>query len=199
MTRFLSLCAAVVLLALPLDAASASSRTPIDFSADGARIQRGSSAAPLTAASNRTRAEVVRDFLKGQGRGAAADSLVTVSENAAGGLTHLRMQQQASGLTIYGTYVKAAVDGEGRLLSVIDNTVAARHVLPASIGPSAALASALAAHYADRPELAQGVTEAGQSGNTTRFSTSPFWHVAPTATRVAVPLRGGTLVEGFLV
>src|SRR5688572_18855182 len=175
MPRLVSL-ACALLLSISLFAAG----RPIDFGADGARVHRDSDLRPLTAPSRSPRAEIVRAFLAERGRGAAAATLQLGGENRRGSVTHLRMRQQVAGLTVYGTYVKATLDGEGRLLSLVENTVAPSHVIPARAGAREALDAAIALHH--------GGPKAPS-----------FWHRVPSATRVVVSLAEGTLHEGWLV
>ncbi|HEX2121044.1 MAG TPA: M36 family metallopeptidase [Thermoanaerobaculia bacterium] len=175
MPRLLSLGCAV-LLSVSMFAAG----RPIDFSAKGARVHRTEDLKPLTAPSRSPRAEIVRAFLTECGRGAAAASLQLAGENPRGGVTHLRMEQQVAGLPVYGTYAKATLDGEGRLLSLVENAVAPSHVVRAQASANEAIAAAIALHHGGPKEAS-------------------FWHREPSATRVAVPLADGTLHEGWLV
>lgn len=175
MPRLFSLGCAV-LLAISMFAAG----RPIDFSAKGVRVHRNADLRPLTTPSRSPRAEIVRAFLAERGRGPAAGSLHLTGENPRGRVTHIKMQQRVAGLRVYGTYVKATLDGEGRLLSLIENTVAPSHVVPGRASAREAIGIAIALHHG-------GPREAS------------FWHREPSATRIAVPLADGTLHEGWLV
>jgi extracellular elastinolytic metalloproteinase len=95
----------------------------------------------------------------------------------------VRFGQEVQGLRVYGTYAKAAVDASGRVVSVVENLASGfgRGVAPARVDEGAALAAALELHHPGR-----SADDAG------------FWHVAPTAERVAIP-RGSGFAEGFLV
>lgn len=168
--------ASAVLLAISIFAGG----RPIDFSASGVRVHRDVDLRPLTAPSRSGRGEIVRAFLSARGHGAAAATLQVTAENARNSVTHLRMQQRIAGLAVYGTYVKATVDGEGRLLSVVENIVAPSHVVPARIEAHEALQIAIALHHGGPQEPA-------------------FWHRTPSVTRVAVPFADGSLREGWLV
>ena len=127
----------------------------------------------LTPPSNAAAADIVRGYLR-------ADRSLAVSRQGQGrnGVTHLLMEQSIDGRPVYGAYVKAAVDAQGRLTSVIDNTVARGPVARTSLGANDALAAALAHRYgASVPEL----------------------YRAPVVTAVVVPVADGSLEEGFLV
>ncbi|HEX2120151.1 MAG TPA: M36 family metallopeptidase, partial [Thermoanaerobaculia bacterium] len=175
MLRFLSLGGAL-LVSLSLLGAG----RPIDLTAGGARVHRHDDLRPLTAPSRSPCAEIVRAFLAERGRGAAAGALQLTGENRRGEFTHLRMRQQVAGLTVYGTYVKATVDHDGRLLSLIENIVAPSPVVRARASANDAIAIAVAFHHGGPKDAS-------------------FWHREPSATRVAVPMADGTLHEGWLV
>jgi extracellular elastinolytic metalloproteinase len=176
MKKLFSLCFVMLFATAPF--AQAAQRL-IDLSADGARVHRGN--APLTPPSSHSRAEVVRDFLAARGRGPAAQSLQVVSEQTRSGLTHVRLEQQVAGLTVFGTYVRATSDSQGRLLSLIENTVEPSALVPARVTPGEALAAAIGFHYANRPDV------------------TTSWYQQPVVIRVAVPTVSGPLREGFLV
>src|SRR5688500_6039454 len=69
----------------------------------------------------------VKAYLSGRAVGRrAADTLrATGPAWSAGGVSHLRMAQYVDGLRVAGSDVKAAFDSRGRLVSLIENTVAA--------------------------------------------------------------------------
>ncbi|HEX2163036.1 MAG TPA: M36 family metallopeptidase, partial [Thermoanaerobaculia bacterium] len=155
--------------------------------------------APLTGPSQAPAPAVVADFVARRvGRSAAAGLALAGSHRGRGGVTHLRFGQRVAGLDVYGAYVKAAVDGEGRLVSVIESLVARPgKPRPAAIDSEEALAAAVRHHYEGlrwqpRVEKAQG-TRVDFDDN------EGFFWQGPTVTRVAVPGEGGALAEGFLV
>ncbi|HEX2164539.1 MAG TPA: M36 family metallopeptidase, partial [Thermoanaerobaculia bacterium] len=125
-------------------------------------------------------------FLRAEHGAGVADSLVvrSTAPGPRGALTHVRFGQEVAGLSVYGAYVKAAVDPSGRVVSVVENlaTGVGRGVAPARIGEAAALAAALALHH-------PGV-DAGDAD---------FFHQPPTVERVAVPRGASGFAEGFVV
>ena len=180
MSKWTSLClSALVALSPSLFAA----KKTVDLSSKGARIHRAEGNAALTPPLRGARADAVRSFLSTTGRGPAAQSLNVVNENARGGITHVRLEQRVAGLPVYGTYVKAAVDDRGRLRHLIENIVDPGPIAPAKIDGDDAVTRAIDFHHPARALDAS----------------SAFWFRAPSATRVAVPLADGSLVEGYLV
>lgn len=89
------------------------------------------------------------------------------------------MEQSLNGLPVYGAYVKAAVDGQGRLTSLIDHLVGHGPVGRTQLSDADALGAALAHRY--------------PAGN------APAFYRDPSVTRVVVPMSDGSLEEGFLV
>jgi hypothetical protein len=130
--------------------------------------------AGLTAPSNASADAVVRGYLQ-----RADNSLFVARENrGASGATHVLMEQSFNGRTVYGAYVKAAVDAHGRLTSIIDASVARGPVAATSLSANDALAAAFAHRF---------------GGN------APAFYRAPVVTPVIVPMDDGSLEEGFLV
>src|SRR6185295_107657 len=113
-----------------------------------------------------------------------------------GGVTHLRLEQQVAGLTVHGSYVKAAINGRGELIHVIEKLAPAGTPKAAAIDESQALAAALQRLH---PAAAASFAAGARSGNTTRFAAGAFFHADPRVTRVAVPMNDGTLAVGYLV
>lgn len=186
--------------AISAGAATAQDR-PIDFSSKGANVFNAPGGQSLTLPSPAAAPAVVADFLRGQGYlETTVGSLVTTSEgrSARTGITHLRFTQEVEGLTVYGTYVKAAVNDDGELVHLIENlaTPPAAGLLPTALGARAALDAAL-------DEVHPGVTltlaPGPRDGNTLRFSGDDFFYRDPTVTRVAIPMQSGVLQEGYLV
>ena len=119
------------------------------------------------------------------------------SPSARAGLTHFRFAQQVDGLTVYGTYVKAAVNDRGELVHLIENLAAsAGGVRPAAVGAGDALAAALDTVH---PGRGRGLAESTTADNTVTFAGDSFFHREPTVTRVAIAMKIGALQEGYLV
>ncbi len=156
-------------------------------------------ARPLTKVSQAPPGDVVAQFLRSKGASAAAvASLKTVSEkrSARTGITHVRMEQYAGGLRVERAYLKAAVNGRGELVHVIDALArVSGRPSPASITEAQALHAALAALHPEQPSPALLVRQ----GNIAAFEKGSFFHKAPTVERVAIPMKGGSLQTGFLV
>ncbi|HYC87798.1 MAG TPA: M36 family metallopeptidase [Thermoanaerobaculia bacterium] len=154
-----------------LVAASAFAAPPA-FRGQAPQISRSDNG--LTTPSNAAAADVVRGYLKHADR-----TLAVERENqGARGVKHLLMQQSIGGRAVYGAYVKASVDGQGRLTSVIDASVAPGAVKKTSLSAEEARAAAFAF----------------------RFGASvPALYRQPVVTPVIVPMSDGTLEEGFLV
>src|SRR5262245_22080402 len=113
-----------------------------------ARVYKAKRGEFLAARANTTPAALVADFLRGRGGSdATAKSLRSVSEHRSPhtGVTHLRLEQQVAGIRVHDAYVKAAFNGRGELIHVIENLrpVGAAAPLPARIDESQALAVAL--------------------------------------------------------
>jgi hypothetical protein len=172
-----------------------------DLSAQGAQVHSAGPGQGLTLPSQAAPAAVVANFLRGQGFGGqtVASLVQTVqTSNQGTGSTHLRFTQQADGLTVYGTYVKATVGGDGALTHLIENlaSLGGGPLPPALIDEGEALDAALSAVH---PGHVATLVQAGRSGNTVSFGGDDFFHQDPTVTQVAVPLDDGLLAEGYLV
>ncbi len=129
----------------------------------------------LTGSSNAAPADVVRGYLRHSDR-----TLSVARENKAKEVTHVQLTQSFEGRTVYGAYVKATVDGQGRLRSVIDDTVdLSAGVVRTRLSESDALNVALAHRF--------------------RSIEMPALHRAPRVAPVIVPLANGRAEEGFLV
>jgi hypothetical protein len=133
------------------------------------------SEAGLTAPSNDTPANIVRGYLKRAGDA----SLAVAKENrGTSGVRHIQLQQSIDGRPVYGAYVKAAVDAQGRLTSIIDNTVPRGAVQRTALLASDALSAALAHRYG---------------------AAVPALYRDPIVTAVVIPNAHGSLEDGFLV
>src|SRR5688500_9270253 len=129
----------IVAAALLLAAATA---TAGPFRGHQARVSRADNG--LTLPSSAAAADVVRGYL-----GHADRSLTTARENrGTNGATHVQLAQTIGGRDVYGAYVKATVDAQGRLTSVIDASVDTRGgVARTTLTNADALSAALAHRY----------------------------------------------------
>jgi hypothetical protein len=155
--------------------------------------------AALTSSSGASAADIVADFLASEGLGEATlASLVQTAEiPGQRGVTHFRFAQEVGGLTVYGTYVRAAIDADGQLIHLIENLAdAAGGVSAAFVGPRAALNAALNRVHTG---ISVDLSETGRAGNAVSFGGDSFFWSDPTATRVAIVMNNGALHEGFLV
>ncbi|HYI12008.1 MAG TPA: M36 family metallopeptidase [Thermoanaerobaculia bacterium] len=127
----------------------------------------------LTAPSSAAADEIVRSYVP-EGRALA----VRKESRGAKGTKHLVLEQSVDGRPIYGAYVKATVDGHGRLTSIIDQSIEAGPVARASIDAGGARTAAFAHRFKGSvPEL----------------------YRQPVVTPVLVPMGDGSLEEGFVV
>lgn len=190
--------AGLVLAAVAFAAAPALAQDARDFSAASARTTRNPDGAPLTGPSNAARTGIVSQFLRASHSQRTVDSLVLDRENPARtGVTHLQFRQQAGGLDVYGTYVRAAVSARGEIVSVVENLAD----VPAALAPAAgshrgALDAALAEFY---PGIADSMPELRSAGETVTFARGPRMLEDPSVTRIAVPMANGALQVGYLV
>lgn len=170
----------------------------IDFRASGARVHSSIEEGPLTPPSDHSAAEIVIDFLAARHATRTLSSLALESEVKRGGLIHLRFQQIVGGLVVYGTYVKATVNEQGELIHLIENldTPPVDALPPALVAPEGALTAAL-----DRSHPGRGIPSiVGSEGESTLFDADGgFFFRQPRVTRVAVPLRGAGMEEGYVV
>ena len=193
-----SLCLTGALL-LALTPAAMAADQPMDWSAKGARVYSGSAEKALSTPSNLSAEMVVRNFL-GQSALNKVDQGLQLRAQGAGmpGQTVLRFQQEAGGLQVFGTYVKAVVSENGELVHMIENLakVPGEGVWPAQISENDALGRALDLHHSHLKALPAPVS----SGlNKVSFEAGSYFHTPPTVTRVAVPMRSDRMQEGFLV
>ena len=130
---------------------------------------------------------------------ATAQSLVAVSSGRSKfGRTHVQLEQQVGGLTVYGSSVKAAFTNRGELVHVIEKLAAvpASASAAASINERQALDAAMARVH---PGVQANFVPGPRVGQTQRFSGGAFFHNDPEVTRVLVPQANGSLAQGFLV
>jgi len=186
--------------AISAEAAIAQDR-PIDFSSKGVNVFSAPGGQSLSLSSQAAPAAVVATFLHSQGYlPETLASLVVTSEGRVSrtGLRHLRFAQEVEGLTVYSTYVKAAVNDAGELVHLIENlaTPSAGGLLPTVISERVALDAALDEVH---PGVFVTLTPGPRDGNTVRFSGDDFFYQDPTVTQVAIPMQSGVLQEGYLV
>jgi extracellular elastinolytic metalloproteinase len=178
MNRFAKFLAVLAVFALTTPA---SAQPP-----EQARVHRLGNDQALTGPTGLPPAAAASSFVRSQHGKAVADSLIVrgSAPSPQGGVTHVRFGQEVQGLEVYGTYAKAAVDGSGRVVSVVENlaTGMARGVAPARVGVDAALTTAIERHHPGR-----SADDAG------------YFYVAPTAERVALPRGNAGFAEGYLV
>jgi extracellular elastinolytic metalloproteinase len=192
-----SILALIAILAV-LAATPAFAQEARDFSAASARIDRAGNGQALTAPSAAARPAVVSEFLRGRHSQQTLQTLVVTREHpAANGITHVDLGQRIGSLDVYGTYVRAAVNAGGQLLSVIENLAGAPPALvPATEDHRGALDAVLTQYY-NGPDAS--VVEAGEAGETVRFTRGARFSEDPTVTRVAVPMANGAMQTGYLV
>jgi extracellular elastinolytic metalloproteinase len=143
-----------------------------EFRGHSPRVSR--SPQGLTGPSNAAAADVVRGYMR------ADHSVAVTRENrGANGARHLLMEQSIDGRSVYGAYVKATVDAQGRLVSIVDNTVSRGPVTRTSLSSADALAAALSHRYGNSP--------------------APEFYRQPLVTSVILPTADGSLEEAFLV
>lgn len=174
---------------------------PPRFDNRPAKVTRAARGERLTPPSQAAPASVVANFLKGRGASdVTLDSLSAVFENrvARTGITHLRMEQRFNGLTVHGTYVKAAVNNRGELVHLIENIAPAPAAAPtpATVSELQALSAAMARVHPGEQATFQA---RARNGNTATFAGGAFFHSDPTVTMVAVPMSDGSMAVGFLV
>ncbi len=188
-----------VALSLTMNAAFA--QGPVrDLSAQSANIYAGGGGS-LSAASGAGMPATVANFLATKGHGAAtlASLVLTATHvNPKSGVTDLKFGQALAGLGVYGTYVKAAFDGDGNLIHLIENLadLSGRGVVSATAAPRDALNEAMLRNH---PGVIVGLVEGNRSGNVVSFSGGGFFHRDPTVTRVAIAMENGLIAAGFLV
>jgi hypothetical protein len=184
------------LLAITAQAAAKDSSLLIDQQRPSA--VRAAAGKGLTAPSAATPASIVQEFLRARGASAAAVAALrqTDSRTTPNGVTHIRMEQQAGGLTVYGSAVKASLNARGELIYVSEKLAPAGVPRPAGIGEAKALAAVLQ-HLHPNAQVAP--TAGARSGNTLTFHGGAFFHRDAQVTRVAVPMNDGALATGYLV
>jgi hypothetical protein len=191
-TGFRKALGGVSVAALAMVAGGVAAGGPLNLEESGVYSNR----AELARATRSSAQASVVEFLsaKGKTRG-ATDALVETSAfKRADGVSFARFEQRVGGLRVYGSYVKAAFDKNGELIHVIERTAdASAPVGAAAIDEASALRIAVAANFGSQPTPFAGRVD----GAVTTFSSTPFFHRAPTVERVIIADAG--LAEGFLV
>jgi extracellular elastinolytic metalloproteinase len=183
-----------------ISSAVAQELAPLD--AGAAHVIKPSAAGGvITPPSTAAHGAIVADFLKSRGLDAATVSSLREKgewNSAKTDRSHLRMEQEVNGLSIYGTYVKAAFSPQGELVHLIENVanVSPAGVVPSQIGPAQALQAALQKLY---PNQTLNPVVKGREENTTTFSAGSFFYNDPTVTTIAVPMTDNVLRAGYLV
>ena len=115
-----------------------------------------------------------------------------------GRITHSRLRQQVAGLAVYGTYARASLTQDGRLLNLIENLapITPAALVPPLITQADALQAVLDEVY---PDLTGPFPEVGTVGNTSEFAGGDFFFENPTVTRVVIPMANGALHGGYRV
>jgi hypothetical protein len=186
-----------LLLALSASAWSQAS----SFAAPQAQVARAAPGQALARSYGASHASAVADAMRARGASdLTARSLVEIGGGQAKtGLTHVRLEQQVGGLTVYGSSIKSTFTQRGELIHQIEKVVPVPATAPkaAAISERQALDAAMAAVHPDaRVSFAAGARASAQS---MRFAGGAFFHEAPQVTRVLVPQEDGTLAQGYLV
>jgi extracellular elastinolytic metalloproteinase len=197
MKRVVSAAAAVV---LGLTAGTAAAQNPA-YERGRARVYKAERGQALArGADNASPVAIVGQFLRGQGVDAATiQTIVGVGQSRArgNGAAHSRMEQRVAGLAVFDAYVKAAFNGRGDLVHVVEHLarVPQGGVGRPEIDEERALAIALRRLHPDLAAPSRG----RKQGNTQFFAKGRGFYDAPSVTRVAVTLEDGSMETGFLV
>jgi extracellular elastinolytic metalloproteinase len=193
-SRHLGVVAAILATAAPAVAAGAA-----ELDRSPARVTQAAPGRPLTVASRATPESIVAGYLRSNGRAPAVLSSLRTTDKSIGAnhVTHLRMEQVIDGLQVQGAYVKAAINSRGELVHIIDRTVAVSNPVPSRVSVEQAVRAAMAAVHPG--ETALVLRPAGKQGNTTLFNGGAYFHRAPSATAVILPLANGQSALGWLV
>lgn len=174
-----------------------------------AQIYSSDDRGALTLPSSASPEEVVVRFLTAHGHDAATarsiagtkqprDKFASQSAETRMGsdeLTHIRVEQRVNGMEVYGSYVKAAINGQGQVVHLIETLAPVTKIAPAGITEDDALSAALGRLH---PVVAAPRRESRTDAGTVVFNRDDFFYAPPTAKRVLVSIDG-TLREAFLV
>jgi extracellular elastinolytic metalloproteinase len=143
--------------------------------------------------------DAVRALLAARGLSRRATSSLGVEGSPwrSRGVVHLRMEQAVDGFRVYGSYVKAALKPDGRVLDVIENVaeVPAAGPRPASVNAEDALRAAVRELH---PGQTVSTTVTGRSGKTVTFARNGLF-TEPSVEQVVVPTEIGGLAVGYVV
>lgn len=160
--------------------------------------------------------DIIADFLAQQGRSEATlDSLEVYRENFVErtGITHFWMVQRVDGFLIQNTYLKAAINMDGQLVSVVDmlqeipEQVDRQRSAQAfqKISPELALQRVLEKLYPAEAKqrlqtpLRRLPATSDQEAHLIRFEKGTRFYSAPEVTKVWLPLEAGGLEAGYRV
>jgi extracellular elastinolytic metalloproteinase len=198
--RAIGLAALVALmLAHPAGRAQAVTASETVAGIAGPGTQHRGNGVPLQLPNANGMPATVADFLAGSGRSPATVNSLHLQRDmpfGSAGRHVLDFSQQIQGLQVYGAGAKAIFDQTGALLTLQENLAPAGPVQRATVGPQAALNSAIAVVH---PGLNVSLSSKARSGATVEFGDDAFFFRNPRVTRVVVPSLDGTLREGFLV
>jgi hypothetical protein len=170
----------------------------LQFEKRRATAVRPAAGQALSAPSRAAPADVVQSYLRtrGQSESIVATLRQTQARSTPSGVVHVHMEQQVGGLTVHGSYVKAAVNARGELVQLIEKTAPVTALKPASVNELQALRAAMQRLH---PAASASFAEGARSGNTLHFAGGAFFHSDPRVTKVAVPMNDGSLAVGWLV
>ena len=165
-----------------------------------AAVYRAAAGQALAQVIGQDRTQAVGRALSTRGRDALtlASLRETDARQGRGTVVHARLAQTVDGLEVHGAYAKAAFDGQGRLVHLIDHLVpvATASLAPARVDALQALRTVVAALHSS---AAVTLRPLDTVGNVNRFDGGRYFFSAPTVEAVAVPLNDGSLVRGWRV
>ncbi|WP_162247107.1 M36 family metallopeptidase [Rhizobacter sp. Root404] len=154
----------------------------------------------LASSRGQSQAQTVATVLATRGRDARTMAATRQVEARVGrnGVTHVRLEQNVDGLSVYGAYAKAAFDRNGDLVHLIDHLAPVSNVsLPAAkVDAAQALTSVVKSLH---PSAPNAFSRQNANADTVTFSASQYFWSSPTVKAVAVPLDDGTMTRGWLV
>jgi hypothetical protein len=162
---------------------------------DGTRIIR-SETARLTAPSTDAPVTIATDFLSARGAVDSVQDLNVASESTEpSGITHVRINQTANGLRVYGAYAKVAISAQGEVIQVIERLARTTGKIASTrVREQDALNVAMTQlGYSEAPGRAR------VQGNHTHFAATKEFYRDPSVERVAYLGADGALRAGFLV
>ncbi|HEX6642130.1 MAG TPA: M36 family metallopeptidase, partial [Thermoanaerobaculia bacterium] len=171
-----------------------------------AQIHSSDDRGALTFPSTAAPAEIVAQYLVARGHDAATVRSITDSSTRGkmaaqasrmeNGIATLRVDQRVNGLTVYGSYVKAAFNEQGQLVHLIENLApVSSNIAAASIDESQALRAALGRNH---PAVSVP-SHSTRADGAVAFERGGFFYTEPKVERVLVSMPDGSLAEGFLV